>query len=365
MSTTINATEVYIGIAGIYNEGKISDNGSMAFLNPSHAVNKTINILSMINLFISMISVGCTMEISKIKAHFLKPKGVAIALLAQFGVMPLTAFCMAKILQMGPVKAVTVLICGCCPGGSLSNVLSLAMKGDMNLSITMTTCSGIAALGLMPLLLYIFSQGFTGLEKAVPFISIITALVLTLVPCSIGIAINHHKPNYSPVVKKVGLRILIVSCIILAILFGVVYGDILWMVLTPDVLCVSALMPLTGFILGYVMSAICKLSPQCSRTISMETGCQNIQLCVVILRVAFTPKVIGPMSLFPLLYFTFQCTEALLLALCFRCYQAFKPPAEDARISGSVNVKHEEVEGATTASHVPERENKGELTLTY
>lgn len=67
---------------------------------------------------------------------------------------------------------------------------------------------------------------------------------------------------------------------------------------------------------------------RCSRTISMETGCQNIQLCVVILRVAFTPKVIGPMSLFPLLYFTFQCTEALLLALCFRCYQAFKPPAE-------------------------------------
>lgn len=60
----------------------------------------------------------------------------------------------------------------------------------------------------------------------------------------------------------------------------------------------------------------------------METGCQNVQLCVAILKVAFPPHVIGPMFLFPLLYITFQCTEALLLALCFRCYQTFKPPAE-------------------------------------
>lgn len=60
----------------------------------------------------------------------------------------------------------------------------------------------------------------------------------------------------------------------------------------------------------------------------METGCQNIQLCVTILKVAFPPQVIGPMFLFPLLYYTFQCTEALLLTLGFRCYQAFKPPAE-------------------------------------
>lgn len=67
----------------------------------------------------------------------------------------------------------------------------------------MTTCSSIAALGLMPLLLYIFSQGFSGLENAVPYGSIMTALALTLVPCAIGIVINHYKPNYSPVVKKV------------------------------------------------------------------------------------------------------------------------------------------------------------------
>lgn len=67
----------------------------------------------------------------------------------------------------------------------------------------MTTCSSVAALGLMPLLLYIFSQGFAGLENFVPYLSIIKALVFTLVPCAFGILINHYKPKYSPVVTKV------------------------------------------------------------------------------------------------------------------------------------------------------------------
>lgn len=133
MSATMNVTEVYKGITHIYNEGNISVNGSMGVLNIPPTLNKAINILSVAILFIIMISLGCTMEISKIKAHLFKPKGVAIALLAQFGIMPLTAFSLAKMLQMEPIKAVTVLICGCCPGGSLSNIFSLAVKGDMNL----------------------------------------------------------------------------------------------------------------------------------------------------------------------------------------------------------------------------------------
>lgn len=67
---------------------------------------------------------------------------------------------------------------------------------------------------------------------------------------------------------------------------------------------------------------------RCCRTVSMETGCQNMQMCVAILKVAFPPEVIGLMFLFPLLYITFQCAEALLLAMCFRCYQTFKPQAQ-------------------------------------
>ncbi|XP_039993276.1 sodium/bile acid cotransporter-like [Xiphias gladius] len=344
MSATMNVTEVYTG-KFIYSEGSASVNGSIVALNFNSPLSKVINIFTIVMLFITMISLGCTMEISKIKAHFFRPKATAIALLAQFGIMPLTAFCLARILQMDPVKALTVLICGCCPGGSLSNIFALAIKGDMNLSIVMTTCSSFAALVLMPLLLYILCQGVTGLEKAVPYASIIAALTLTLVPCTIGIVINHYKPSYSPVVKKVGLSILIISSLIVFILSGIDLKDVLWIAFQADILGVAALMPLIGFMLGYVMSVTCGLNAQCSRTISMETGCQNIQLCFAILKVAFPPQDIGYMFLFPLIYIIFQCSEALLLAMCFRCYQTFKAPAKDMSIQQyqSADVKQEEV----------------------
>lgn len=128
----MNTTQVSVTF-DFSSEGNLSGNGSAFVLKIPPTLNKTIEIFTVSILFITMISLGCTMELSKIKAHLLKPKGVAIALLAQFGIMPLTAFGMARLLRMDPFKAVTVLICGCCPGGTLSNIFSLAFKGDMNL----------------------------------------------------------------------------------------------------------------------------------------------------------------------------------------------------------------------------------------
>lgn len=59
------------------------------------------------------------------------------------------------------------------------------------------------------------------------------------------------------------------------------------------------------------------------RTVAMETGCQNIQLCATILKIAFPPAVIGPLYLFPMVYVCFQVTEALALIVVFRCHQRF------------------------------------------
>lgn len=132
VDSMMNTTETSVTFH-MSSEGNFSRNGSTFVWKISPALNKTIDVFTVTILFITMISLGCTMELSKIKAHLLKPKGVGIALLAQFGIMPLTAFSLAKLLQMDPVKAVTVLICGCCPGGTISNIFSLAFNGDMNL----------------------------------------------------------------------------------------------------------------------------------------------------------------------------------------------------------------------------------------
>ncbi|XP_035534274.1 sodium/bile acid cotransporter [Morone saxatilis] len=287
----------------------------------SPVIDKTINIILIITLTITMISLGCTMEVSKIKHHILKPKGVAIAALAQYGVMPLTAFCLAKAFQLPEITAVVVLICGCCPGGSLSNILALALQGDMNLSIVMTCSSTVMALGMMPLLLYLYCQGFNDVQNYVPYVDIIIALFMILIPCAAGILINYYRPQYAKIIKKVGLTMLTIAVVVVGILSSIGIGGSILTVLSPPLMAIGLLMPFIGYTFGYIISSLFKLNQSERRTVAMETGCQNIQLCSTILKVAFPPAMIGPLFLFPLVYASFQLLEAMVLIALFRCHQ--------------------------------------------
>ncbi|CAB1436753.1 unnamed protein product [Pleuronectes platessa] len=169
----------------------------------SPVVDKALKALTTTLLCIVMVSLGCTMELSKIKMHFMKPKGLVIALLSQYGVMPFTAFCLAKAFQLTDIRALVILICGCSPGGNLSNVLTLALMGDNNLSIVMTACSMLLALGMMPLLLLIYCQGFPHLQEALPYVGIVISLSLLVIASAVGILINFYRPRYANTVKKV------------------------------------------------------------------------------------------------------------------------------------------------------------------
>nr|XP_004649353.1 sodium/bile acid cotransporter [Jaculus jaculus] len=287
-----------------------------------------LSVILVIMLLLIMLSVGCTMEFSKIKAHFFKPKGLIIALVSQYGIMPLTAFVLGKVFRLTNIEALAILICGCSPGGNLSNVFTLALKGDMNLSIVMTTCSTFFALGMMPLLLYIYSRGiYDGdLKDKVPYGGIMVSLVMVLIPCSIGIFLKSKRPQYVPYIMKGGMILTLFLSVAITVLSVINVGKSILFVMTPHLLTTSSLMPLIGFLLGYILSALFQLNERCRRTISMETGFQNIHLCSTILNVTFAPEVIGPLFFFPLLYMIFQLAEGFLFIITFRCYEKLKPP---------------------------------------
>lgn len=222
----------------------------------SNIISTTISLGMIMIVFITMVSLGCTMELAKIKEHMRRPKGVAIAVLSQYGVMPLTGFGLAKALQLAPMEAVAVLVCGCCPGGNLSNILTLALQGDMNLSIVMTASSSLLALGMMPLLLFLYIQGFPGLHNAVPYGGITLTLIMTLIPCAIGIYLKHRFPSYSRRITKVGMCIMLVATGILFFLVVINVRKTIVQLLVPRLLITASMMPLIGYIFGYILSAV-------------------------------------------------------------------------------------------------------------
>ncbi|XP_029453314.1 sodium/bile acid cotransporter-like [Rhinatrema bivittatum] len=240
----------------------VSPNFTEPFLFGQKITNRAVDVISVIILFIVMMSLGCTMEIPKIKAHFIKPKGVGIAVIAQYGIMPLTAFALANLFQLSPIESLAVLICGCCPGGNLSNILSLALKGDMNLSIVMTTCSTSLAFGMMPLLLYLYSMALDqgNIQNMVPYKGIFFSLIMTLVPCAIGIYLNEKRPQYSQYVIKFGMTIMIISSIAIMILSAIYIGSTIFSILSPALVGTAALMPWIGYLLGYTLSTMFKLN---------------------------------------------------------------------------------------------------------
>ncbi|EDL81407.1 solute carrier family 10 (sodium/bile acid cotransporter family), member 1, isoform CRA_a [Rattus norvegicus] len=159
------------------------------------------------------------------------------------------------------------------------------------------------------------------------------SLVIVLIPCTIGIVLKSKRPHYVPYILKGGMIITFLLSVAVTALSVINVGNSIMFVMTPHLLATSSLMPFSGFLMGYILSALFQLNPSCRRTISMETGFQNIQLCSTILNVTFPPEVIGPLFFFPLLYMIFQLAEGLLIIIIFRCYEKIKPPKDQTKIT--------------------------------
>lgn len=80
-----------------------------------------------------MFSMGCTVDANKLWGHIRRPWGIVIGFICQFGIMPFTAFALSLAFNVLPVQAIVIIIMGCCPGGSSSNIICFWLEGDMDL----------------------------------------------------------------------------------------------------------------------------------------------------------------------------------------------------------------------------------------
>lgn len=96
-------------------------------------------------LGVVMFGMGLTLKPSDFKVLFSHPKDVLIGTVAQFLIMPLVAFLLVKAFRLTPELAIGVILVGTCPGGTSSNVMTYLSKGDVALSVGITSASTILA----------------------------------------------------------------------------------------------------------------------------------------------------------------------------------------------------------------------------
>ena len=109
-------------------------------------------------LGVVMFGMGLTLSPSDFREIFRRPRDVFLGILAQFTIMPGGAFLLCYALDLPPDVAVGLMLLGCCPGGTASNVVTFLARGDVALSVTITSCTTLLAPVMTPALMYLFAS---------------------------------------------------------------------------------------------------------------------------------------------------------------------------------------------------------------
>uniref|UniRef100_UPI00358E377E ileal sodium/bile acid cotransporter n=1 Tax=Myxine glutinosa TaxID=7769 RepID=UPI00358E377E len=294
------------------------------FQSPNATLGRVVSTVLTVMMAFVMLSLGCNVEARKMWIHIKKPWGVFVGFVCQFGIMPLTGYLLSVAFNIKPLQAIAVVIMGCCPGGSVSNVLSYWVDGDMDLSIGMTTCSTILAMGMMPLCLYLYTSSWTSESGvSIPFQSIGITLASLLIPVMVGMIIKSRWPKVARVVLRIGSICGAVLIIAIAVVGGALHQGS-W-ASDPDMWLIGFLFPCIGYVLGFILARLVNQPWFRCRTIALETGSQNSQLCTTILQLSFTSKQLDLMFTFPLFYSIFQLGSAFLMAGAYLLYKRKYP----------------------------------------
>ncbi|KAL4691025.1 hypothetical protein H8959_013986 [Pygathrix nigripes] len=265
----------------------------------NNTLSVVLSVVLTILLALVMFSMGCNVEIKKFLGHIKRPWGICVGFLCQFGIMPLAGFILSVAFDILPIQAVVVLIMGCCPGGTSSNILAYWVDGDMDLSVSMTTCSTLLALGMMPLCLLIYTKMWVDSGSIViPYDNIGTSLVALVVPVSIGMFVNHKWPQKAKIILKIGSIAGAILIVLIAVVGGILYQSA-W-IIAPKLWIIGTIFPVAGYSLGLVLARIAGLPWHRCRTVAFETGMQNTQLCSTIVQLSFTPEELNVVFTFPL-----------------------------------------------------------------
>ena len=283
-------------------------------------------VLLVVLVFIIMFGLGAGLTPRDFASAIRRPQGLIIGWVTQFGIMPFLAFLLVLGLLLPlpeeyamPV-AIGALLMGSVPAGTTSNVFTFFSKGNLALSLMMTTNSTLWALIMTPLALVLYGQRFmpAGSELQIPIENIVVTLVILLVPVVVGMLIRRYNANIGAVLELMGGFFGLFFILFLLVTW--VPRNWVLLVITPwQVYAVSILIGMLGISVAYGIGKAIKLHPANARTVALETGIQNGPLAIAIVLLTFSDSpALGMVLLVPALYSLFIVLVATAVTIRFR-----------------------------------------------
>jgi BASS family bile acid:Na+ symporter len=250
---------------------------------------------------LTMLGMGMTLTLADFRRVALMPQAVAIGILCQFGIMPLTGFACGQLFGLPSEVATGLVLVGSCPGGVTSNVIAYLAHANVPLSVTMTACSTLLSPVATPTFMSLLADRSVPLDAIAMLISI---LWMILLPVAAGLTVNTIARPLAVRCTAILPAVAMASvCLIIAITVAIARDDLAacGLALFAAAVCHN----IAGFALGYGVARAARLGSRDARTVAIEVGIQNggmaTGLALNVLRspaAALPAAVFGPWSAF-------------------------------------------------------------------
>jgi BASS family bile acid:Na+ symporter len=234
-------------------------------------------------LMIVMFGMGLTLKLDDFAIVFKRPKDIIIGCVAQFTIMPLLAFILGKAFGLEAGLLAGVILVGTCPGGTASNVMTYLSRGDVALSVGMTSVNTLLAPFLTPAITYLLLKTTVSVDVLSMFLSIIKVVI---VPIALGFIINKFWGKYTQKVADV-LPLISVTAITLIVAAVVSHNSERILATGAIVFVVVILHNLLGYLVGFGLGLALKMPLPRKKALAIEIGMQNSGLATSLAGSAF------------------------------------------------------------------------------
>ncbi len=234
-------------------------------------------------LMLVMFGMGLTLKTEDFRYILKHPKYIALGCVSQFTFMPLLAFGLGMMFHLDTALLAGVVLVGTCPGGTSSNVITYLSKGDVALSVGMTSVNTVLAPVLTPAISYLFLHTNVEVNVWSMFLSIIQVVII---PVALGLMINQFWSRFTESFTRI-LPMISVIAICLIVMAVVSHNAEKILTTGISIFAVVMLHNLLGYACGFGLGKLLKLDAPKTKALSVEIGMQNSGLATSLAGTAF------------------------------------------------------------------------------
>ncbi|MDO5391278.1 MAG: bile acid:sodium symporter family protein [Eubacteriales bacterium] len=227
-------------------------------------------------LGVAMFGMGLTIKMGDFQVVFSHPKEIVLGCICQYTIMPLCAWGLAVLLHLNPDLALGVILVGCCPGGTASNVITYIAGGDVPLSVGMTIVSTLIAPLMTPFLVYVLAGAWVEVSFLAMVISVVKVI---LIPVLLGILIRSL---FGKQIQKISDVLPLISVVSIVMIISGIVANNNEKIVSCGLLVLGVVMlhNLCGLGIGLVLANVFHVEYNKATAIAIEVAMQNSGLAV-------------------------------------------------------------------------------------